>query len=91
MVPKSREASCLAEPPVGPSSLSLSSLSEPASDQSDDSSCLRRDTAPVMLGVSGLAASCCASLAKGFVECNSFCAGGEKGCAAGTGGGENAG
>lgn len=79
MVPKSREANCFAEPPVGPSSLSLSSLSEPASDQSLDSSCLRRETAPVMDGVSGFAASCCASFAKGLVECSSFCAGGENG------------
>ena len=78
-MPNRRDASCLAEPPVGASSLSLSSLSDPASDQSSDSSCRRLEIPPVVVGVSGLAASCWASLAKGLVECSSFCAGGEKG------------
>lgn len=52
IVPNSREASCFADPPVGASSLSLSSLSDPASDQSS-SSFLRLE-----IGPAGLAASC---------------------------------
>lgn len=89
IVPKSRDASCLADPPVGASSSSLSCLSDPASDHSS-SSFLRRETDPVMVGVSGFAASCCASLANGLVDGRSR-AGGENGAACGTGGGENAG
>lgn len=83
IVPKSRDASCLAEPPVGPSSSSLSSLSDPAADHSS-SSLRRRETGPVIAGVKGLAGSCCANLAKGLVEDNSF-------GAAGIGGGEKGG
>lgn len=79
MVPKSRDANCLAEPPVGASSSSLSCLSDPASDQSS-SSFRRRDTGPVTVGVIGFAASCCASLANGLVDGRSR-AGGENGAA----------
>ena len=85
IVPNKIEANCFADPPAGgssSSSLEASSFSEPAADH-ESSSGRRRDCVPVKLAVRGLAASCCAILWNGLVECKSAAggAGGENGCA----------
>jgi hypothetical protein len=73
MVPKRMDARCLADPPVGPSSPSSleSSLSDSAADHSSSSGRLR-DWGPVLVCVSGFAASCCAMRWNGLVDDSSF-------------------